>query len=220
MGKQHIGLLWMGVVALTGCDPKVDEETGAAGSDGAGDETALDSGVAWDSGVVWDSGAVSDDTESPGDGLVTDAGLYVVLEWDTDNSDLDLHLASGDATLFEEPLDVNFCNPSADWGEPGEAVDDPALLVDDLIGFGPEVITIEAPAEGAYRVRVHFFAAAPETPAGATVYVYLDGELVHAASAELSKNDVWDVGEIRFPEGAFATTGTLSEATESTCYTP
>jgi hypothetical protein len=97
-------------------------------------------------------------------------------------SDLDLHLIApggvlGDtgscpascedvAFCFEESdahvdtcrqtgLDCSFANRRPEWGAIGRD-DDPSLDIDDVAGAGPEIITLDNPADGSYRVVVHY----------------------------------------------------------------
>jgi len=144
-------------------------------------------------------------------------GLYVILVWDTDDTDLDLHLAADDGALFEEPLDINFCHPSADWGEPGES-DDPTLNLDDLVGYGPEIISLDAPADGEYRVRVHHFTSASDGTTEATVAVFIDGELAHQESMLMAENDTWDVGVASWPELTVSAEDAVYTAPIRECY--
>ena len=128
------------------------------------------------------------------------AGVHIELVWDGAGTDVDLHLSQAGASLYETPEDVSYCNDQLDWGVAGDAVDDPALITDDD-GLGPEIIEIEDPADGEYMVRVHYFEDNARGDTLATVRFYIYGELTETATQTLTRNQVWDVGYIRWPYG-------------------
>lgn len=70
--------------------------------------------------------------------------LRVVLGWDTDNTDLDLHIISPDGThtYYGERVSPN-----------GGALD-----VDVTTGFGPEIYSNPSPEAGTYLIYVNYFA--------------------------------------------------------------
>ncbi|MEQ1566440.1 MAG: hypothetical protein ABMA64_12435 [Myxococcota bacterium] len=132
-------------------------------------------------------------------------GFYVQLSWDA-ATDLDLHLLNGTTPPFESG-DCNYCNMNPHWGDPGGS-DDPSLDIDAIDGFGPETITIDAPADGVYTAAVHFYGERGDAdcrqgcdPSMATVVVYLGGAPVATYQRLLDADDqVWTVAEIRWPE--------------------
>ena len=130
--------------------------------------------------------------------------INVELTWNTGGSDLDLHLIQEGYDMNEKPGDCCWCNPNPSWGEAGTG-DDPTLALDNRLGFGPENIELEAPQDGDYYVKVHYYE--DDSGAGtttATVKIWLDGEKVSERSMVLTENQVWDVGYIRWPEAVFA----------------
>lgn len=128
--------------------------------------------------------------------------IHVELSWSGPTSDLDLHLADGDAPFFSVPGDVSWCNRRPAWGGPREG-DDPSLDLDDDDGFGPENINVAAPADGTYPVRVHLFDDGDDGLVTATVSVFAYGNLVHTSNQVLRRNQVWEVGQINWPDGSF-----------------
>lgn len=108
--------------------------------------------------------------------------FYVQLTWDA-VVDLDLHLAKAGSDIFS-PGDCNYCNMTPNWfsGNPGA---NPSLDWDVISeGFGPETITITKPADGTYKVGVHYYGqggaascTGPCPPTKATVRVYINGVL-------------------------------------------
>jgi uncharacterized protein YfaP (DUF2135 family) len=71
--------------------------------------------------------------------------LRVVLSWDSDNTDLDLHVIAPDGSH------VFYGNRVASNGG--------ALDVDVTTGFGPEIFATPAPLVGAYHVYVNYYGA-------------------------------------------------------------
>lgn len=136
------------------------------------------------------------------DAVPVDA-IHVELTWSGPTGDMDLHLADGDAAFYAVPGDASWCNPNPDWGVSALADDDPTLLLDDAGGFGPEQIGIPTPADGAYPVRVHFFDDGEDGDTTATVSVFVDGALAWSGSEVLARNEVWDVGQVNWPDRTF-----------------
>ncbi|MCB9741605.1 MAG: choice-of-anchor D domain-containing protein [Alphaproteobacteria bacterium] len=127
--------------------------------------------------------------------------IHVELIWDTHQADLDLHmLADTGATLFDRPDDVCWCNPHPNWGDSLTDADDPRLDIDDVAGSGPENINITEPADGEYPVRVHYFDDNNDGAVTATVIFYLNGVEEERYSRVLDRNDIWEVGTIRWPD--------------------
>lgn len=127
--------------------------------------------------------------------------LHVELTWETGNADFDLHLLNGSGILFTDPDDCNWCNPSPDWGVTAVRTDNPTLVLDDQYGYGPEEITIDEPPDDTYQVKVHYFSDHGDGNVTATVNIFTYGVLVASYQRLMSLNDVWDVAEVRFPEG-------------------
>ncbi len=127
--------------------------------------------------------------------------IRVELSWDTDESDLDLHLADGTAALYDVPGDLSWCNETPDWGEEGLSEDDPLRTQDDEDGYGPESIEIVEAANGEYRVRVHYYEDEGGGATTATVKFYIYGSLAEEVSYTLSRNEVWEVGWVLWDRG-------------------
>jgi hypothetical protein len=164
---------------------------------------------------VWD--------ESPDDVIVTATpldGFYVELSWDT-ATDLDLHLAEGDAALFG-PRDCSFCNMTPDFGGSSRA-DDASLDWDAIDGWGPETITIDAPASGDYTVRVHFYGdnrscGAGCPPTTATVRVFLGGVLAEVFTQRFTADgQLWEVAAIDWPSGRIQELDGLGRTNQTGC---
>jgi hypothetical protein len=137
---------------------------------------------------------------------VPDEVIHVELSWNTTRADVDLHVLLEGSELFDVPGDCSYCNQIPDWGVPGDKDDDPSLDIDDKSGLGPENTNIRVPADGKYRVIVHYFDDNGDGATVATVRVYTNGLLVHEASQTMEYNYTWEVGQVNWPEGTVGVT--------------
>lgn len=96
-------------------------------------------------------------------------GIRALLTWDGGTSDFDLHIIgpSGGFGDLASTLTARSRNPT--FG--GTVFDDPA-------GFGPEVLTIEAPPDGSYGFIVEPIADVMDPGASVFLRVLYDGQLV------------------------------------------
>ncbi len=141
--------------------------------------------------------------------------LQVTLDWDTTRADLDLHLLSPGGAYFDSS-DCFSWNPNPDWGQPELATDDPALLADaDGEGVGPyrEQISLAEPADGTYRLLVHYYAdhgaALGGDALGAgelSLSVEISGQEVDRVepTMTLHEGDVLIAADLLMPQGALA----------------
>ena len=97
--------------------------------------------------------------------------LNVRLVWDTENTDLDLHLVrdggalySSDDCYYENCGPVNSLGTSGlDWGDIDTEIDNPLLDVDDTERGGPENIFIHRAGDQFYDVYVDYYDGVTET---------------------------------------------------------
>jgi hypothetical protein len=150
---------------------------------------------------------------------IPDDRIHVELLWDSAYGDMDLHMYEDESVQFFELVgDCNYCNPNPEWGASGNA-DNPRLDLDDTMGFGPENTNIEEPAPGNYPVRVHYFEDNNSGASTATVRFYIDGLLFDEFSKVLTRNQIWDVGTIKWPDGVVVEETTpLYEAQRRACW--
>lgn len=131
-------------------------------------------------------------------------GLRVELSWDTDNTDVDLHMAADPSARWFTPTDCYFGNRTPE----GSAEATPAarwLDVDDTDGRGPENIRVDVPrTDTEYRVAVHYYSSHGQSEAStARVVVYCGEQRVAAFARSLrgnlaQDNDFWHVAGVRF----------------------
>lgn len=76
-------------------------------------------------------------------GGATPAKLRVLLSWDSDNTDLDLHLVTPDGAHI--------------WYGDRTAQNGGSLDVDVTTGYGPEIFSMPAPIKGQYLVYVNYY---------------------------------------------------------------
>ncbi len=140
-------------------------------------------------------------------------GLHIEMEWDVDNSDVDLHLIAPGGEFFDCDTDCHFGNPSPDWGTPNVTLDDPFLDYDDVDGFGPENINLSEPTPGTYKVLLHYYNDSYDSwTGGATdciVRIYSYNNLVaEYGPVKLDQtNRNWDVCLVEWPSLQMTTLG-------------
>lgn len=147
--------------------------------------------------------------------------LRVLMKWDTDDSDVDIHMfkrepeevnPAGRRTLFSpwSPADserhVGYYNHApTDFGD-GEA-QNPFLDIDDTSGYGPETIVLQEATPGYYHIWVHFYDIREAGPTNVTVDVILNepgrnAPLQETFTKKLTEDwEYWYVGTVAYPEG-------------------
>ncbi len=150
---------------------------------------------------------------------VPDDKIRVELSWDSPSADMDLHLLESLAVeMWDVPGDACYCNQSPDWGS-SIADDDPRLDIDARGDYGPENINILEPVDGEYPVLVHYFTDQPGASITvATVVVWSEGTRLWEGSKAMEKDQVWEVGQVNWPEASFApSSAPLTDATRRDC---
>jgi hypothetical protein len=178
---------------------------------------------------VTNSEGVADPT--PDEVVITVApadGFYVEASWPT-TADIDLHLANSLASgIFDCPNDCNFDNPTPSWFAAG-AADDPSLdedTIPNLSGIGPEIITITAPSDDEYTVRVHYYGESGFASClggcedtEVTVNVYLGGVLAATFVETLTDaGDSWTVATIEWPSGLISEAAQVGSTSKINCF--
>jgi hypothetical protein len=165
---------------------------------------------------------VSDDASTPRQNVnlsaiaepppLEEVGLHVKLEWSTDLTDVDLHLIGPNGQVWTCEGDCYFSNGNPNWGDQSTDLDDPFLDRDDVDGYGPENINLEAPAPGVYKVWVHYWDAHDGRSPDATIELYSFGALMgrFGPQALSSIDDMWEVAEVEFPGFIVRPVNTLS----------
>ena len=74
---------------------------------------------------------------------VAPTSLKIILFWDTDNTDLDMHIIEPDKT------ECFYSHKETTLGG--------RLDVDVTTGYGPEIYTMESPSPGVYEIFIHFY---------------------------------------------------------------
>ena len=85
---------------------------------------------------------------TPGTGTIR-ARLRLVLSWDTDNTDLDLHVVTPDGEHA--------------WYGNTVLKNSGALDMDVTTGYGPEIFAMPAPVHGRYQVYINYYGGRSET---------------------------------------------------------
>ena len=126
--------------------------------------------------------------------------LYTAMRWDTDDTDVDLHL------IGPNNEDCYYAQMQTSWGG--------FLDVDNVRGRGPEHITIpELKLEGTYRLLVHYYAARGHGASNVWVNVSTQNEDKQFGPYKLNDtDDIWEVCNITFPSGSIITTDIRSSS--------
>ncbi len=166
-------------------------------------------------------------TVTDDDGLTADAevtfgvaaatGLRVELAWPGTYGqlDLDLHVVDQSAGGGYHDLTRSCfwynCIPSSayahpDWGVTGSTADDPGLDGDNVNQAVPENIVIDDPADGTYRVLVHYFPRpGPDLPSTLTLKVFNGTTEIWSGNKTLPKDkDLWTAVDVAW-SGSTAT---------------
>ena len=153
-------------------------------------------------------------------------GFYVQVSWNTSDTDIDLHiLRTASTQIFDSPDDCCFCNMNPSWYATGSG-DDPSQDWDDIDGYGPETTTIDSPANGSYRVLLHFYGEngmtscdGPCKPTDIAVKVYVAGTEIGSYTGTLTdQGQVWEVATFDWPSQTLTTTDTTTTTTRTACY--
>jgi len=156
-------------------------------------------------------------------------GIYVELTWDTPGdpnrhdtgfgtgTDADLHMRHPNGCWGDPLWDCHWRNSTPRWG-PSAGDGDPELLLDQLYGWGPEVISMLQPRNERYRVGVNYFADNGFGGSNMMVRVYLDGVLVYDDEAWLDgRDDFWEVAEIDWNARTVTPLGAVTSGALPTC---
>jgi len=136
------------------------------------------------------------------------SGIWIELTWNTNNTDLDIHLIRPGGVFEDLTDDCYYDNPNPDWGQPDVAEDNPSLDTDVQGGYGPENIVLEQPdEEGTYECKVHYYSSHGYGPSVATVRIWINGVFAAEFSQEMFDsgsppgNAPWDCADIEWPSG-------------------
>lgn len=109
--------------------------------------------------------------------------IRTILEWDTDHTDVDLHLfkrSESEGNIFSWTYDRHVYYFNKRPGDFGEGNENPFLDVDDVDGYGPETIVVKEATAGDYHIWVHPYRLGYVPMTIASVKVILDGGRTNA----------------------------------------
>ena len=154
--------------------------------------------------VVTDFNGVSSPPDVCNVNVIPDEDLYIALSWDTNNSDLDLHLVPSGNPMYSSLACFHCCQVPiwpVTWGIP-------VYALDNTIGYGPENINVAIPGnEKDFYIRVHYYSNRGGGETEATVSIYIDGVLTETRSAIIpTSGHRWKVGKVSF-DGPFGEPG-------------
>lgn len=151
---------------------------------------------------------------------VTATAMSIKLEWNTNFTDVDLHLVRPGAAMWEQPGDCYFGNRSPDWGVQDDPTDDPFLDKDDVDGYGPEEINLNVAAPGNYLVYAHYYSDNSIGPSTASVQIFLAGTQVGTFNRQLGCDQSWLVGTINWngSSGTFTPSNSVVNDSRGFCF--
>ncbi len=128
-------------------------------------------------------------------------GLHIRVQWNTDLTDVDTHVLAPGGQMWTCDGDCFFSNPNPNWGDQNSWQDDPFLDLDDVDGFGPENVNIQAPIPGTYRVLIHYWDTHGGDEPDVTVDVMtFNNNIGSYGPTHLNGvDDVWQVVDIDWP---------------------
>ena len=107
------------------------------------------------------------------------------MTWDVAVNDIDLHVARN-GTNWCSNDDCYYGGRTRNWGG-GDS--DPSLDIDDLSGFGPENVNIEAPVDGDYTIGVGMYSHSAD--ATVTVRIFIGGQLEFEGFQTMREGETW-----------------------------
>ena len=142
-----------------------------------------------------------------------DAAFYSQLTWTTPadpnptdegagtGSDVDLHVLSPEGCWQDRQWDCHFRTRTADWGVAGYTGDDCSMDRDDTDGWGPEIVSVDGPAAGTFKVGVHYWDDTGYGISYASVVIMLDGLLAYERrdKALPTQGTWWEVCAVSWP---------------------
>ena len=180
----------------------------------SGEDLLITVGDGLESGTSQVSTGTSDSNLS--ECLVASAGSSTInLTWGQDPSDLDTRLYGFSADNPDDNFEVNYTNRTQTVG--GFDVE---LDVDDVTGFGPEIVTFpDFPFAGVYRYAVHLFSGEGSIQSSpARVEVNLRGTVTVYTPPAGTPTECWAVLDIEVDEfGNLTTTPLNSWESEDYC---
>lgn len=152
--------------------------------------------------VTDSNGAVSQNDARVTLNAVPTEGLHIQLSWSSPENDIDLHLGRSNSPNWCSTDDCYYGNCATEitrpnWDGQSGRTGDPSLDIDDLNGFGPENINIEAPVNGSYVIGVHAYGSANFDPTDVTVKIFVGGALADEIHGHLDRQDqFWEAARI------------------------
>lgn len=141
-----------------------------------------------------------------------DLGIQILLYWPLWGADVDLHFIRPGGAMNSFG-DCYYGNRAPDWGTANSTCDDPYLDVDCITQCTIETIRLGSPAPGTYSIKVHYYSDHGKGDVSPDVTVWIKGVRQDFGPSNLSNGQIWDVGTIQWPGGAFTAVNTVRDMT-------
>ncbi len=115
---------------------------------------------------------------------------HIRITWDKDDTDVDLHFSWNDSDCY-------YGNQTPTWVSSATS---PTLDVDDITGYGPENITIDAlPGNGNYRIWVDYYSDHGKGATSVSATITKNGQSIYSNSRTMSDGNIWTLFEFSVP---------------------
>lgn len=151
--------------------------------------------------------------------------IRATLTWDACGSDHELHIVRNGSQLYDPANDCtwNECTYGGglDWPPAGSAEGDALKDVDDTSVSGIENVRVAGAAAGTYHVMVEMWGSmqAGCSTTDSTVSLFVDEVPLATLTQPLTRHQVWYVGTIDIPSGAFTSAVDLGGRTTTAAVT-
>tara|TARA_B100000683_G_scaffold186366_2_gene179517 strand:- start:4431 stop:5582 length:1152 start_codon:yes stop_codon:yes gene_type:complete len=135
------------------------------------------------------------------------SGIVLELTWGGGQNNFDLYFKRAqEGWCSPYTCYPQTCLDGVSWsGSDGDAAANPQMLMEDSCGDGPEIISLEAPSQGAYAVAIHRKDSTdcPNTDEGevveARVKLYVNGVHYNTYERDMDANlDFWELGYLNW----------------------
>jgi hypothetical protein len=145
-----------------------------------------------------------------------DADLRITTVWDGGGRDWELHLVKPGGRINDNATDCTWTScihQQPDWGEVGNALDNPRKDVDWLGSYGPENIWLDGLEPGIYYVMVEHWSSFGAADSDGRVIINMLDKLIVVDINDLAPQHVWIAARIHWPQRTVETSQQIYNCT-------